>query len=381
MSEYQYYEFLAVDQPLGKEDVAALRKLSTRARITATSFTNHYNWGSFRGDPMKLMARWFDLHLYFANWMSRRLMIRLPKRLLDKPRLLTFLQDVGCIEIETSGENIIIDIWHDYEPSGYTGDDDGSGWLAGLAPLRADLLAGDWRMFYLLWLTEVQAGTVKNYATEPLAGIGPLHGGLETFAEFLHIDPDLVQAAAEESPYTAVTDSTAVTTRAVIAAMPDDEKTALLERLAEGDPHVAAEVRSRLREALAPATTEPQDGQRTVSTLRARADEIRTARKAAEAARREAKRQQQAREVEKKRRIRLNYLKRRGLSVWDEIEREIEKRNADSYDRATELLADLRVLAEEDNTLDAYSERLCVLRTRHSRKARFIERLEGLEQV
>ena len=26
----------------------ALRTLSTRARITATSFTNHYKWGDFR---------------------------------------------------------------------------------------------------------------------------------------------------------------------------------------------------------------------------------------------------------------------------------------------------------------------------------------------
>ena len=381
MSEYQYYEFLAVDQPLGRKDMAALRALSTRARITATSFTNHYNWGDFKGDPMKLMARWFDLHLYFANWMSRRLMIRLPKRLLDKTRLLTFLRDVGCIDIETSGENVIIDIWHDYEPDKFTDADDGSGWLAGLAPLRADLLSGDWRMFYLLWLMEVQAGTVKDHETEPLAGIGPLNGGLETLADFLHIDPDLVQAAAEESPYESVTDSPPTATRAAIAAMPDAEKTALLERLVEGDRNVVAEIQSRLREALALTTAETQDGQRTVSTLRARAGEIRKARKAAEAARREAKRQQQAREAEKKRRIRLNYLKRRGLSVWDEIEREIQKRNADGYERATGLLADLRVLAEEDNTLDAYSERLCALRARHSRKARFIERLEGLDQV
>ena len=381
MSEYQYYEFLAVDQPLGKEDVAALRKLSTRARITATSFTNHYNWGDFKGDPMKLMARWFDLHLYFANWMSRRLMIRLPERLLDKNRLLTFLRDVGCIEIEMSGENVIIDIWHDYEPDTFTDADDGTGWLAGLAPLRADLLSGDWRMLYLLWLTAVQAGTAKDHETEPLAGIGPLNGGLETFADFLHIDPDLVRAAAEESPYTSVTDSSADATHAAIAAMPDEEKTALLERLATGDPHVVAEVQGRLRGVLAPTTVETQDGQRTVSTLRARADEIRKARKAAEAARREAKRQERAREAEKKRRIRLNYLKRRGLSVWGEIESEIQKRNADGYERAAGLLTDLRVLAEEDNTLDAYSERLSALRTRHSRKARFVERLEGLEQA
>ena len=45
MSEYQYYEFLAIDSPLDAKQMAALRALSTRAEITSTSFTNVYNWG------------------------------------------------------------------------------------------------------------------------------------------------------------------------------------------------------------------------------------------------------------------------------------------------------------------------------------------------
>ena len=379
MSEYQYYEFQALDRPLNKQDIAALRALSTRARITATSFTNHYNWGDFKGDPTRLMERWFDLHLYFANWMSRRLMVRLPKRLINRDRLDTFLRDVNSVEIRTSGKNVIIDIWHDYEPPEFTDDDDGSGWLGALAPLRADLLAGDWRMFYLLWLMEAQTGTLEDNEKEPLAGIGPLNGGLETFADFFHIDRDLVQAAAEESPYTSGDSLPTASTRvAAIAAIPDEEKTALLERLAAGDPHVMAEVRSRIQEALAPTTTEIQDRCRTVSALRARAAEICKERKADEAAQVEAKRQQREREAEKARRARLNILRLRGLAVWDEIENEIEKRNINGYERATDLLADLRVLAEEDNTSDAYSERLRALRSRHSRKIRFIEQLTKL---
>ena len=35
----------------------ALRILSTRAQITATSFTNHYKWGDFKGDPNRLIGR------------------------------------------------------------------------------------------------------------------------------------------------------------------------------------------------------------------------------------------------------------------------------------------------------------------------------------
>ena len=67
MSEYQYFEFQAIDRPLSQTDREALRDLSTRARITATSFTNSYEWGNFKGDPAKLVERWFDLHLYLAN--------------------------------------------------------------------------------------------------------------------------------------------------------------------------------------------------------------------------------------------------------------------------------------------------------------------------
>ena len=57
MSEYRHYEFQAIDRPLGEADMEALRTLSTRARITATSFTNRYKWGDFKGDPNRLIGR------------------------------------------------------------------------------------------------------------------------------------------------------------------------------------------------------------------------------------------------------------------------------------------------------------------------------------
>lgn len=83
MSEYQYYEFTTADRPLTTREQAELRSLSTRAEITATSFVNTYEWGNFKGDPRKLMGRYFDAHLYLTNWGTRELMLRLPKRVLD----------------------------------------------------------------------------------------------------------------------------------------------------------------------------------------------------------------------------------------------------------------------------------------------------------
>ena len=49
MSEYQYYEFLAIDRPLDSSEMAPLRALSSRAEITPTRFTNVYEWGNFKG--------------------------------------------------------------------------------------------------------------------------------------------------------------------------------------------------------------------------------------------------------------------------------------------------------------------------------------------
>jgi hypothetical protein len=57
--------------------------LSTRARITATSFVNEYHWGDFHGDPSRLMERYYDAHLYLTNWGTRHVMLRLPRGVLD----------------------------------------------------------------------------------------------------------------------------------------------------------------------------------------------------------------------------------------------------------------------------------------------------------
>jgi hypothetical protein len=40
MSEYQYYEFLAVDRPLTETEQDEVREFSSRATITDTSFLN-----------------------------------------------------------------------------------------------------------------------------------------------------------------------------------------------------------------------------------------------------------------------------------------------------------------------------------------------------
>jgi hypothetical protein len=376
LSEYQYYEFQAIDRPLGEADRQALRALSTRARITATSFTNSYEWGDFKGSPGELMERWFDLHLYLANWGARRLMIRLPRRLVDQHRLDDFLREVDCATIRAAGENLVLEIERD-EIESDEGWDEGSGWLAALAPLRADVLAGDLRLFYLLWLMAVEADSFEATEPEPLPGLGPMTGPLEAFSDFFDLDPDLVQAAAEGAATASAMPPDAV--RKFISAMTDRQKTEMLVRLFDGDPHVPAELRATVRSRMASGLGNPPAPPRTVGELRARARAIGLAREQAAAEKAAAEKQRQARQAEKASRARLDAIARRGESVWREIEREIERSNVSAYDTAVGLLADLKTIAEERGTTASFAGRLRAIRERHARKARFIERLAGLE--
>ena len=71
MSEYQYYEFQAIDRPLTDKQMQTLRSYSTRARITHTSFVNDYSWGSFKGDEDAWMAQYFDAFLEHHNRRNR----------------------------------------------------------------------------------------------------------------------------------------------------------------------------------------------------------------------------------------------------------------------------------------------------------------------
>lgn len=83
------------------------------------------------------MERWFDLHVYVANWGARRLMLRLPARCVSRGDIDCFIGWDDRIEVWTSGDNLIVDIGRDEEVADDW--DEGTGWLGAIAPLRATL--------------------------------------------------------------------------------------------------------------------------------------------------------------------------------------------------------------------------------------------------
>jgi len=108
MSEYQYYEFTAVDKPLTEKDMQALRNLSSRAQITPTSFVNEYHWGDFKGNPLKLVEKYFDAFLYVANWGTRWLMFKVPRPLVDLDLVKKYCPG-GSSVIHEKGDHLIFE--------------------------------------------------------------------------------------------------------------------------------------------------------------------------------------------------------------------------------------------------------------------------------
>lgn len=155
MSEYQYYEFAAIDRPLSVDEQADLRVISTRAQITPTSFVNHYEWGDLKADPRRLVERFFDAFLYLANWGTHRLMFRLPAEVLGASSMAGMGHYLvgDCSTAWTADEFVVIDLSAEDEDGQYNEQWlDGSGLLASIVPVRAELMAGDLRLLYLAWL-------------------------------------------------------------------------------------------------------------------------------------------------------------------------------------------------------------------------------------
>jgi hypothetical protein len=240
MSEYQYYEFLAVDRPLTLTEQAEVREFSTRARITATSFTNEYHWGDFRGDPGDLMRRYYDAHLYLANWGTHRIMFRLPIALLDPGVARQYSVD-DQVTVAVTDEHVIIDMVSEDEEGGW--DEDAEDALAAIVGIRAELAAGDLRPLYLAWLSaygvwehdEEAFDSEDEELREPPvpAGLQTLTAAQRALADFLRLDADLLDVAAQASPPRPSVPDDPGALAASIAGLPDSEKERLLLLVAQ----------------------------------------------------------------------------------------------------------------------------------------------------
>ncbi len=373
MSEYQYYEFLAIDRPLDARQQQELRALSTRARITATRFVNTYHWGDFKGDPRLLMSQYFDAFLYLANWGTRQLMLRLPASLLDVEAASRYAAtDSACAW--TAGDHVIVQLTSEKEDEYW--EEGGEDSLSSIIPVRSELAGGDRRLLYLAWLLSVDAGESEDNQLEPAVppGLATLSAALQSFAEFLRLDEDLLSVAAEASKPLDPIEPSAAELTGWVARLPVEEKDALLARLASGDPNLGMELARRFRGGRDGSADEK--GSRSVAELKdaARRHREQRARLTAERRAQEQARREHAQAAAHERH--LAALAPRQDQAWERVYAAIGTRQPARYDEAVELLGALRAVSERERRPEVFDRRLLELRQQHPKKQGLLRRLE-----
>lgn len=240
MSGYQYYEFLAADRPLTDAELAEVSQLSAQAKITATSFIDENHGSNFGGDPGLMMRRYYDAHLYVASWGTHRIMLRLPRTLLGPEIARQYCVD-GHVHLSTTADFVIVDLTSEDRSGGLVEGAENS--LPAIIGVRAELAAGDLRPLYLAWLSAYGGWERDEDAfdddheseVEPPvpAGLESLTAPQRALADFLRLDPDLLEVAAGVSQPLAEVECDAHALAAHIAGLPAGEKDRLLTLVAE----------------------------------------------------------------------------------------------------------------------------------------------------
>ena len=366
MSEYQYYEWQCIDRSLTAAEQAEINGLSSHIHVTSTSAQVNYSWSSFKYNPAKVLADYFDVFLYFANWGDQQLMFRFPKSLLD-PALLQPYLVFDRVELDDYGEVYILRLIlsEDDPPDEWI---DGGGKLSTLARLRDDILQGDYRVLYLAWLraTELDYDLDEEAVEPPVPpGLLELTPALSTFIDFFEIGSRLVKAAAHASP-SMPNPPSAAEYQAALSGLSRHECERFLVRLLAGEPDLALELKRTLQPLI--GSTEPVSAPspgRSVGAIHAVRDELEQAEKTR---RRAAAEDRRLRELEA--------LASRKQETWQQVERLVAEGNRKSYGEAVGLLVKLSDLARYQQDEAHFENRLADLRARYFRRRLFIDKLQ-----
>jgi hypothetical protein len=301
--------------------------------------------------------------------------LRLPQELVDYKAFRAMLPGEAA-QVRKSGNSVIVAFENQFEGDDW---DDGTGWMGSLMSLRSELLRGDIRCLYLGWLLCAQNEEFAEDELEPAVppGLGELSAPLHSLIEFLGIDENLVEIAATVSAaLDAGPDREELATW--IQSLPEEEKNNLLVAAVSGPGE-------RWKNGLL-RRFKQQNTRRTLSSpeaicrrtagdllrlVHARVEErtrLLQANRAVEAARRKA-------EDEANRSRYLDQLRKREEATWSQIAAHIKKRQPNEYDKAVNLLIDLRDLALRQGRMAAFQSALGNLRQEHVAKESLLRRL------
>ncbi len=328
---------MTCDRPLTGAELDEVNDLSSHIEASSSHVLIEYHWGDFKHDPIKVLREFFDGFLYWANWDAPELVFRfphgiLPKELLDDYDLDEFLRftqhkDYDILDIHFS-EMESPDEWVDYE-------------LGSLIGIRDELMNGDLRALYIVWLANRNIMGSEDEDEESRVPMVPSAFGMPTeaqqeLADLLQVPQELLDAAAQHSK--AGMPSTTDDIVTWVKLLPPERSNDYLIRLAHNEPGLSRLLVKELRELNQDkASTAPQTGERvSYATLLAFGKEMK------DLLERKIREQQQAAY-----RDRLQNIHDHQDTYWQQADKAASRGSSTGYDEAVRLLLELRETANQ----------------------------------
>jgi hypothetical protein len=375
VSEYQYYEFVAVDGPISDEGLHYARNCSSRAEVSCFRWHNVYHFGDFHG-KVETLLKHYDVHFYIANWGTVRLGLAFPAGCLSLEAIQPYLRGGERYEetltVEEIGDRRIV--WWQRNEEGGWWETEGQGVIDELIGVREELLRGDYRALFLGWLADFEPDEWRDPKDSAVV-LPPIPGGLDRLSpalaaliEHFPVDRDALTVAASLSQGPT---PDRIPIASIVERLPVPQMRALLERVAEGDGSRVMSELNRL--------TSPAPGSRAVPALSctefaAKVIEVREARRKEEAEAEAAKRKRE----EEVRRERLASVMQQADALWAGLDPLMDQKVAAAYDQVAAHLQELRDAHEQAGQSNRFRQKLTAFRERYARRTAMLRRIEKL---
>lgn len=375
MSEYQYYEFVAVDGPISDEGMRYAQGCSSRAEVSPVRWQNTYNFGDFHGS-VETLLKYYDAHFYIANWGTTRLGLAFPKGVLSRDSIKPYLRGGDSYEttltLKSIGNRDLI--WWERNEEG------GGEWMAGegiidqLIGVREEIMRGDYRALFLGWLSDFYPDEAQD-SKHGKAVLPPVPDGLEHLSlaqraliEHFPVDPDALAAAAILSQPGA---SGRLPLASVLEKLSLAEMRGLLTQVAEGG---GTGVMTQLNRLTYPPAQAPSSQTAKCLDFAAKALELREERLAKEAEAAAAKKQRDARQ----RQTHLASVMQRADSIWSGLPPLMDRQVASAYDQVATQLEELRDAYAQAGDTGGFQQKLSGFRQCYAKRSAMLRRIVKL---
>lgn len=375
MSEYQYYEFAAIDGPISDEGLRYARGCSSRANVSRVRWQNTYHFGNFHGSVDTLLT-YYDAHFYIANWGTVSLGLAFPKGVITPEALQPYLRGGEHYEDTLTTKEIggrCIVWWGRNEEGGWC-ETGGEGLIDELIGVREELMRGDCRALFLGWLADFDPDEWRDpgdgaVVMPPIpAGLDRLSPALAALIEQFPVDRDALAVAAGLSP---ASTADRIPIDAALERLSVSEMRALLARVAEGG---GAGVMTELNRLTYPQVKIPVGQAMSCVDFAAKVIETREARQKKETEAAAAKRRREA----DLRRQHLASVMRRADTIWLGFDPLMGQKVTLAYDQVAAQLQELRDAYAQAGDVGGFQQKLAEFRSRYSNRPAMLRRIEKL---